>query len=196
LPGDDRKTPLSQDLIWRLQAVGFAGLIGFLRMLGVDRASAFGGWLLRHLGPRTGTHRTVQRNLRIAFPDMDPTEREQLAVDQWEQTGRTFAETAVMDQLTPASGRVEVIGMERLHAIRDSGRPVVFVSGHIANFEVMAAVIMAAGDLSSGQQPLCRRPDPPEPRAVRHPAVRAEGGRWRARTAGRPGPGRVSGPAK
>src|SRR5690606_38429750 len=83
--------------------------------------------------------------LRIAFPDMDAAERDRLAVDQWEQTGRTFAELAVMDRLTPESGRIDIVGLERLHAVRDSGRPVVLISGHLANFEVMAAVIMAAG---------------------------------------------------
>lgn len=136
---------LGQDLGWRLEALGFAGVIGLMRLLGLERASALGGWLLKTLGPRTGTHRTVIRNLRIAFPDMAPAEREALAVAQWEQTGRTFAETGVMDQLTPASGRIDVVGLERLHAIRDSGRPAVLVSGHMANIEVMAAVIMAAG---------------------------------------------------
>ena len=136
---------LGQDLRWRLEAVAFAGLTALLRLLGVERASNLGGWLLRTLGPKTGTHRTVTRNLRIAFPDMPKDEREALAIAAWEQTGRTFAETAVMDQLTLASGRVEVVGMERLHAIRDSGRPVVFVSGHLANFELMAAAILASG---------------------------------------------------
>lgn len=146
MPGDDeRRAGLGQDLAWRAEAVGFAGFIALMRLLGVERASNLGGWLLKTLGPRTGTHRTVTRNLRIAFPDMPPDEREALARDAWEQTGRTFAETAVMDQLTLESGRVEVVGMERLHAIRDSGRPVVFVSGHLANFELMAAAIIAAG---------------------------------------------------
>lgn len=116
-----------------------------MRVLGLERASALGGWLLGALGPRTGTHRTVMRNLRIAFPTMTRVERQQLAVDQWEQTGRTFAETAIMDQLTPASGRIEIVGADRLTAIRDSGQPVVFVSGHMANIEVMAAVIVGAG---------------------------------------------------
>ncbi|MCO8017710.1 lipid A biosynthesis acyltransferase [Brevundimonas diminuta] len=134
-----------QDLNWRLEAAAFQALFGFLRLLGVERASGFGGKLLRTLGPLTGTHKTVTRNLRIAFPDMDEDERNRLAVDQWEQTGRTFAELAVMDRLTPESGRIDLVGMERLHAIRDSGKPVVLISGHLANFEVMAAVIMAAG---------------------------------------------------
>ena len=136
---------MSQDLVWRLEAAAFRGLFGFLRLLGVERASGFGGKLLRTLGPLTGTHKTVTRNLRIAFPDMDAAERARLAVDQWEQTGRTFAELAVMDRLTPESGRIDIVGLERLHAVRDSGKPVVLISGHLANFEVMAAVIMAAG---------------------------------------------------
>jgi len=146
LPGDkDNKVGFFQDLNWRLEAVAFKALFAFLRALGVEGASGFGGKLLRGLGPLTGTHKTVTRNLRIAFPDMDPAERDRLAVDQWEQTGRTFAELAVMDRLTPESGRIDIVGLERLHAVRDSGKPVVLISGHLANFEVMAAVIMAAG---------------------------------------------------
>ncbi|MNH71286.1 Lipid A biosynthesis lauroyl acyltransferase [compost metagenome] len=146
MPGEDEnKVGFLQDLNWRLQAAAFSGLFAVLRALGVEGASGFGGGLLRTLGPLTGTHKTVTRNLRIAFPDMDARERDRLAVDQWEQTGRTFAELAVMDRLTPESGRIDVVGLERLHAIRDSGKPVVLVSGHLANFEVMAAVIMAAG---------------------------------------------------
>ncbi len=128
-----------------MESAAFAGFVGLMRLLGLEKASAFGGWLLRTLGPRTGTQRTVMRNLRIAFPEMDRAEREQLAADQWEQTGRTFAETAMMDRLTPASGRIEIVGAERLATIRDAARPVVFVSGHMANIEVMAAVIVGAG---------------------------------------------------
>lgn len=143
MPGD--RPGLGQTLAWRLEAAGFALLIAGLRALGVERASAFGGWLLRTLGPKTGTQRTVMRNLRIAFPEMSDADRELLAVDQWDQTGRTFAELTMMDRLTPASGRIEIVGAERLDAIRDSGRPVVFVSGHLANFELMPAVILAAG---------------------------------------------------
>jgi len=146
LPGEETKrVSLRQDLIWRLEAAAFAGFIGLMRLIGLEAASNFGGWVLRSLGPRTGTHRTVMRNLRIAFPDMDPAKRERLAIAQWEQTGRTFAETAVMDRLTPASGRIDVVGADRLEAIRASGQPVVFVAGHMANIETMAAVLVASG---------------------------------------------------
>ena len=154
MPGEDARSTSpkggsakdwKQDLIWRLEALGFQALFGSLRLLGVERASGLGGWLLRTLGPLTGTQKTVIRNLRIAFPDLTPDRRDALAREQWDRTGRTFAELAVMDRLTPEGGRVEVVGLERLHALRDSGKPAVLISGHLANFEVMAAVIMAAG---------------------------------------------------
>ena len=145
MPGEDDKPGLWQDLIWRAEAAGFAGFIGLMRLLGVERASRLGGALLRTLGPKVGTHRTVVRNLRIAFPDMLRAEREAMALEIWERIGRSFAETAVMDQLTPESGRLEIVGSERLAAIRDGGKPVVFVSGHLSNFEVMAAVLVASG---------------------------------------------------
>ena len=146
MPGDGDKGPgLRQDLIWRLEAAAFAGFIGLMRLIGLEAASNFGGWVLKTLGPITGTQKTVLRNLRIAFPEMGEDERRRLALEQWEQTGRTFAETAVMDRLTPSSGRIDVVGAERLEAIRASGKPVVFVSGHMANIETMAAVLVASG---------------------------------------------------
>lgn len=128
-----------------MEAAGFAAFIALMRLLGLERASGFGGWLLRRLGPITGTQKTVLRNLRIAFPDMTLEARLKLAADQWEQTGRAFAETAVMDQLTLASGRIDVVGLERLHAIRDAGQPVVFVGGHLANIETLAVTIIGSG---------------------------------------------------
>ncbi len=146
MPGDGEKGPgLRQDLIWRIEAAAFAGFIGLMRLIGLEAASNFGGWVLKTLGPLTGTQKTVLRNLRIAFPEMGDEARRRLALEQWEQTGRTFAETAVMDRLTPSSGRIEVVGAERLEAIRASGKPVVFVSGHMANIETMAAVLVASG---------------------------------------------------
>ncbi|WP_428148905.1 lysophospholipid acyltransferase family protein [Brevundimonas sp.] len=146
MPGEADKGPgFRQDLIWRLEAALFAGFIGLMRLIGLEAASNFGGRVLRTLGPLTGTQKTVLRNLRIAFPGMGEDERRRLALSQWEQTGRTFAETAVMDKLTPASGRIDIVGAERLEAIRTSGRPVVFVSGHLANIETMAAVLVASG---------------------------------------------------
>jgi KDO2-lipid IV(A) lauroyltransferase len=140
------KTPLVQDLAWRLEAVGFDLFTGLVRLLGVDAASAFGGWLIRTLGPLSGaTHRLARRNIELAFPDNDSAWREQVLADQWENLGRTFFEIPVMERVLPSTGRVELVNGERLHQIAAGGRPVVFVSGHFSNWEVMPAAIVDSG---------------------------------------------------
>ncbi len=113
--------------------------------MGVDRASALGGAIVGRLGPLIKRHRVVHQNLRLAFPEMDPAERERIAIAQWKNFGRYVAETFLLDRLTPASGRIEIVGGDRLQAIAEAGTPAVFISGHLSNMETMAAVILTMG---------------------------------------------------
>jgi KDO2-lipid IV(A) lauroyltransferase len=136
---------LARDLIWRVEAGAYDLFSLLIRGLPPDVASGLGGWLGRRLGPLTGAHRTALQNLRLAFPDMAAAERTRIAADQWENFGRYIFEFPMADRLTPASGRVQVEGFERLTAIARSGRPAVLISGHFSNIEIMAAVILAAG---------------------------------------------------
>jgi KDO2-lipid IV(A) lauroyltransferase len=139
------RIPWVQDLIWRLEAAGFDLFTAVIRAAPVDAVSAFGGWLFRKLGPLTSAHRTAERSLRLAFPDMADAERRRLLTAQWDNFGRYIAEFPVLDRLTPASGRVEMVHAERLEEIARAGRTVVFISGHFSNLEVMSAAILHAG---------------------------------------------------
>ena len=141
----DRRASLAQDLLWRLEALGFDLLGWMFRLMPLETASRFGGAALRLLGPLSGAHKTAERNIRIAFPDMDPEARRRLLVAQWDNLGRLTAEFQLMHRLTPASGRVEIVGGEHLKAVAQSGRPAILVSGHFSNWEVMAAVIVHLG---------------------------------------------------
>ena len=101
--------------------------------------------MFRWLGPLTPSARIVERNIDIAFPDLGPEARATLIRDQWDCLGRFFFEFPMTDHFTPAKGRVEVVGRERLVDIAKSGKPAILISGHFANFEVMAAAIADAG---------------------------------------------------
>lgn len=140
-----RSPSLAEDLVWRLEALGFDLLGLVFRMMPVDVASALGGRALRLIGPLSGARKTAERNLSIAFPDLAPAERRRLLVAQWDNLGRLTAEFQLMHRITPATGRVEIVGGERLRAVAQSGRPAVLVSGHFSNWEVMAAVIVHLG---------------------------------------------------
>jgi KDO2-lipid IV(A) lauroyltransferase len=141
----ERRPSFAQDLVWRLEAFGFDLLGGMFRLMPIETASSLGAAALRLLGPLTGAHKTAERNLRIAFPELDAEARRRLLVAQWENLGRLTAEFQLMHKITPATGRVEIVGGEKLRAVAQSGKPAVLVSGHFSNWEVMAAVIVHLG---------------------------------------------------
>ena len=134
-----------RDLTWRIEAGAFDAASAALRLLPVDWASALGGTLFRILGPLTSSHRIAERNIRLAFPDLSEAAHATLLRDQWENLGRTFFEFPLTDRITVGSGRVELVGGERLAVIARDRIATVFVSGHFSNWEVMPLVIVQSG---------------------------------------------------
>lgn len=138
----DARPSLGQDLLWRLEALAFDVVIAFARILPVDTVSDFGAWFFKAFGPLTSAHRVAEINLRIVFPEAEDAEIARLLTAQWDNTGRTFLELLIMDRIIRSPDRVEVVGGERFQEIADAQEPVVFVSGHFSNFEVMPAAIV------------------------------------------------------
>lgn len=134
-----------QKLLWRLEALAYDLFAGAMRVLPVDAASDFGAWLFGALGPLTSSDRTVERNLRIAFPEAPDAEIARLKKAQWDETGRFFAEFPIVDRIVKDPCRLEVVNRERLLAVAAGQGPVVLISGHFSNFEIMAAAIVQAG---------------------------------------------------
>jgi KDO2-lipid IV(A) lauroyltransferase len=128
-----------------LEAVLFDVICYLARLFSIDSVSACGAWLLRSIGPLTSANRVAERNLRIAFPNASDAEIKLLLRSQWTELGRWVAEFTIVDRIVADTGRLEVEGRERLGAIAAGGGPVVFISGHFSNFELMAAVIVQAG---------------------------------------------------
>ncbi|UTP40424.1 lysophospholipid acyltransferase family protein [Phenylobacterium sp. LH3H17] len=131
-----------QDFLWRLEALAFDAVILLARALPVDAVSDFGAWFFKTLGPLTSAHRVAETNLRIVFPQASDAEIRRLLRAQWDNTGRTFLELLIMDRIIGDPDRVEVVNAARLRQIAAKKEPVVFVSGHFSNFEVMPAVIV------------------------------------------------------
>lgn len=134
-----------RELGWRVEAGAFDVFSALFRLMPVDAASLAGAALLKTIGPLSPAHGTARRNLEIAFPEMPEAERRRLLRAQWGNVGRLFAEFPLTHRLTPASGRVEIVGGERLVALTRDGGAVVLVTGHFSNWEVMAAAIVHLG---------------------------------------------------
>jgi KDO2-lipid IV(A) lauroyltransferase len=87
----------------------------------------------------------AETNLRIAFPNATDAEIAGLLDAQWAEFGRFLAEFLILDRIAADPGRVVVEGLERLTAIAGGAGPVILISGHFSNFEVMAMAFSRAG---------------------------------------------------
>lgn len=141
----EKKPSLGQHIAWRLEAFAYDVAEALARAFPIDAVSDFGAWLFTRLGPLTSAHRVAETNLRIAFPEKSDAEIAALLAEQWAHAGRWFTEFPILDRIIADPSRVEVVGAERLAAIRDGAGPVVFISGHFSSFEIMPAVIIHSG---------------------------------------------------
>jgi KDO2-lipid IV(A) lauroyltransferase len=125
--------------------LGFDVASTLLRALPLEVASGLGGILFGWFGPLSPWDRTVRRNLELAFPERTIADRRLIRKAHWAQFGRLAFEFPLLDRLSLASGRIDLVGRERLQAMAGGGRPTVIISGHFSNFEVMAAAVVGAG---------------------------------------------------
>lgn len=147
-------------------------LFAFLRLLGPERSSDLGGWLLRTASPLIPVNRVALANIRAAFPEMAEPEVRRIARGAWENLGRTAAEYAHLatlfdyDYLNPdAPSRVEVEGIEHFIALKDDAKPGLIFSAHLANWE-LPAICAQAYDLDTTA--VFRAPNDPAIAAVVH----------------------------
>ncbi len=139
----DNRSTLGQRIGWRIEAIAWDVLYWWpMKLLGPDRASNTAGWIVKKLARFLSQDKTAKRNLRLAFPDWSEEEIERTAAAAWESAGRTAGELPHLPKIHPYEGnRVEVVHPERLDAVETGKTGAVFISGHFANWEVMAAVI-------------------------------------------------------
>ena len=122
----------------RLEAAAVRVLFALFGALPVDWASALGGGLARLVGPHLGTSAVARRNLARIFPDMTPQRIEAVVAEVWDNLGRVAGEFPHVGWLI--RNRVEVVDLHHLHAMRDDGRPGIFVSAHFGNWELAGAM--------------------------------------------------------
>jgi KDO2-lipid IV(A) lauroyltransferase len=126
-----------------LQALLVYALYGLFRILPTDTASAVGGWMGRIIGPCLLAHEKARRTLVTAMPDLPVAEQARILAGMWDNLGRVLAEYAHLGEFGPE--RVEVIGAEILEKIHAEGQPVLVISGHFANWEVIPVTSVRYG---------------------------------------------------
>lgn len=127
----------------RVEALATRAMFAVMGLLPVDRASALGGRIARAIGPYLPVSRVARRNLAMAFPEKSSAEREAILGEVWDNLGRVVGEFPHIGEIL--RDRVDVVGLEHLHTLRDDGRCGLFVSAHVGNWELNGAVAIREG---------------------------------------------------
>lgn len=165
----DTSLTLAGKLRYGAEAALFFAFMGLFRVLGVDAASALGGWIGRHVFSRLPPDRVARANLAAAFPEKSTTERDAIRMAMWDNLGRVVAEYAHLDAfcITGPDPRIRVIDRAGIPAGPAAGKGLIFLSGHLANWEIMPI----AGNLLGFEGATVVRP-PNNPYVARYLEVR------------------------
>ena len=141
-----------------LQFIIILILFFLFKLLGLRYSTRFSGNLMTILGPMFRSNKIIISNLTKAFPKLSLQEKKILSKKMWFNYGRILAEYMYIKYFREKEKFSNLITIENqniLEKIKKESKPVIFISGHFNNFELMAMQIDKAGiDLSTIYRPL------------------------------------------
>ena len=113
--------------------------------------------LLSTFGPFFRSKQTIEQNISFAFQESDKEFKTDIINNMWKSYGKILAEYVFMKYFRKINSEkfLKIKGQQILEEIKHSKEPVIFVSGHFDNFELMAMHIEKSGvDLAAIYRPL------------------------------------------
>ncbi len=125
-----------------LQFLFFLPLFMIFRLIGYKNSSNLGAKITSFLGPMFRKKTLILKNLDRAFPN-EEIDNEKKIKKIWENYGRILSDYIYLKDFRNGTKNnyINVEGREILNSIKKKKSPVVFVSGHFNNFELMAMEI-------------------------------------------------------
>ena len=117
------------------------------KILGAKLSSKIGGIIFEIIGPYFRSKNLIHSNIKKAFPDIDQLKLNRITKMMWNNYGRVFAEYMFIRDFRfgKLASNIEVQGQEVLEDIKINNKQVIFISGHLSNFELMAMHLEKAG---------------------------------------------------
>ena len=127
------------------------------KILGLKLASNISSKILSLFGPFFRSKKVIESNILKAFPDLDHNNVKKIIYKMWSNYGRILSEYVFLKDFRNSTlqDNFTIKGQEILNKIKESNQPVIFVSGHFNNFELMAMHIEKSGiNLAAIYRPL------------------------------------------
>ena len=127
------------------------------KFLGLKISSYISGKLFETFGPIFRSKNLIKTNIQRAIPKINLLKVEIITKNMWNNYGRTLSEYMFLKGFrnNKFKSNINIIGKEILEKIKFEKTPVIFISGHFSNFELMAMEIEKSGvNLSAIYRPL------------------------------------------
>ena len=111
------------------------------KILGLSLSRVFFSFVFKKIGPFIKSNKISKKNLLQFSNRLDNKKINKILSDMWANYGMTFIEYIFLRKFRNENLHIEIKGGEKLDDIRKNNKPVIFVSGHFANFELMSMEI-------------------------------------------------------
>ncbi len=147
-----------KDLRLRAEYALVRSAVALLRILPIDVGAGIAGSVVAWIAPWTALHGRALANLAAAFPEWSEAERNRVAAAMWRNTGRTIAETLVLDRIVADPSRLEIEGRDAVERrLREPGANI-GVTLHMGNWEIAGIACGICGARLAGVYRSLRNP--------------------------------------
>ena len=109
-----------------------------IKIIGLNLSRKFFSFLFNTIGPHIKSQQTINNNLEKFLGIQNDDIKNNIKHKMWNNYGKTFVEYLYLKKFRNNNNHIDIKGEEILNKIQQSNKPVIFVSGHFANFELMS----------------------------------------------------------
>ena len=112
------------------------------KILGLKLSSNLGCLIFQKIGPLIRNNNKIYKNINLVFPYNDENENKKIIKSMWCNYGRIFAEYMFLNFFRKnKSLNIKVENLSKFDELKKLNKPLLFFSGHFANFELLAMTI-------------------------------------------------------
>ena len=128
----------------------------FIKIIGLKHSRYIFSKIFQNVGPLIKSKNIIDDNLYKALGKTKDEKKINIVANMWSNYGKTFVEYIYLNKFRNENLHVNITkGLNTLLKIKKNNKPVIFISGHFANFELMSMEITKKKiDLATIYRPL------------------------------------------
>ena len=128
-------------IIYFLQSVFIYLFFLIGKLIGLEKSRKLFPYIFQNLGKIFRSKKIIKSNLNNLPKNISESQKDKIEKKMWRNYGMTFIEYIFLNILKKNDNHRKIKGGEVLDNIITNDRPVIFISGHFANYELMSMEI-------------------------------------------------------